>query len=44
MFGYVNATFDASRLTEEYVKEVGSIEVDAGGLFEAPEKSWLTLL
>lgn len=41
MYGYVNATFDASRLTEEYVKEVGSIEVNAGGLFEAPERSWL---
>ena len=41
MFGYVNATFDASRLTEKYMEQVGSIEVNADGLFEAPEKSWL---
>ncbi|TEB07928.1 macrolide transporter ATP-binding /permease protein [Pelotomaculum schinkii] len=42
MFGYVNATFDASRLTEAYMEEAGgSIEVNADGLFETPEKSWL---
>jgi len=41
MFGYVDATFDASRLTEAYKQEAGNIEIHADGLFTAPEKSWL---
>ncbi len=41
MFGYVDATFDASRLTELYRQETGGVEVTENGLFDPPEKSWL---
>ena len=41
MFGYVDATFDASRLTDYYRQAVGDIEVRADGTFIPPEKSWL---
>ncbi|MCL6613109.1 MAG: ABC transporter permease [Firmicutes bacterium] len=41
MFGYVDATFDASRLSETYKREMGGIETDENGLFVAPENSWL---
>jgi putative ABC transport system permease protein len=41
MFGYVDATFDASRLTDYYRQAVGDIEVRTDGTFVPPEKSWL---
>lgn len=41
MFSYVEATFDASRLTETYQKIVGGITKTDDGLFVPPEKSWL---
>jgi len=41
MFGYVEATFDASRLTEAYKESVGGISETKDGLFVPPEKSWL---
>lgn len=41
MFGYVDASFDASRLTDLYKKTVGPISVNADGSLKAPEKSWL---
>lgn len=41
MFGYVDATFDATRLTDEYKEMMGGIEVKDNGLFVAREKSWL---
>lgn len=41
MFGYVDATFDASRLTDLYKQGVGNISVSSDGTIIAPEKSWL---
>ncbi|MGE5528267.1 MAG: ABC transporter permease [Patescibacteria group bacterium] len=41
MFGYVDTTFDASRLSETYKQKTGGIEKDANGLFAAAEDSWL---
>jgi len=41
MFGYVDATFDAARLTDAYKESVGGIETTADGLFVPPENSWL---
>lgn len=41
MFGYVDATFDASRLTDIYKQAVGDISINSDGTFTAPEKSWL---
>lgn len=41
MFEHVEATFEASRLTEAYKKEVGDIKTNPDGLFTPPEKSWL---
>ncbi|MPL97782.1 hypothetical protein SDC9_43977 [bioreactor metagenome] len=41
MFGYVSATFDASRLTDTYKEAVGPIDIGSDGLFTPPEKSWL---
>lgn len=41
MFSHVNASFDASRLTESYKKEIGNIGVSTDGLMVPPEKSWL---
>ncbi len=41
MFGYVDATFDASRLTDYYRQAVGDIKERADGTFTPPEKSWL---
>ncbi|WP_277668997.1 FtsX-like permease family protein [Caproiciproducens galactitolivorans] len=41
MFGHVDATFDAARLTEDYKKIVGDIQKTDDGLFIPPEKSWL---
>jgi putative ABC transport system permease protein len=41
MFGYVEAAFDASRLTDAYQQVVGDVKISADGLFEAPEQSWL---
>lgn len=41
MFGYVEATFDASRLTDAYKEIVGAIPITDDGLFIPPEKSWL---
>jgi two-component sensor histidine kinase len=32
MFGYVNATFDAARLSDEYKADIGSIEVKDNGI------------
>lgn len=39
--GYIDATFDASRLTDTYKEEVKGIEVNDNGLFVTTEKSWL---
>ncbi|MGN7764642.1 ABC transporter permease [Paenibacillus sp. 22594] len=41
MFSYVNATFDASRLTDSYKESMGGIPTKDNGQFDAPEKSWL---
>ncbi|PKO13496.1 MAG: ABC transporter permease [Chloroflexi bacterium HGW-Chloroflexi-10] len=41
MFGYVEATFDAARLTRNYLDEVGPVTINADGTFIPPEKSWL---
>lgn len=41
MFGYVDATFDATRLTDTYKEIYKDITVENNGLFIPPEKSWL---
>ncbi|WP_347488738.1 ABC transporter permease [Desulfoscipio sp. XC116] len=41
MTGYVDATFDATRLTDTYKDNVKGITVKDNGLFVPPEKSWL---
>ncbi len=41
MFGYVEANFDASRLTDAYQESMGGISETKDGLFVPPEKSWL---
>ena len=41
MFGYVDATFDASRLTDTYKQTVEDIAINSDGTFIAPEKSWI---
>ncbi len=41
MFGYVDATFDAARLSDAYKESMGGIETTADGLFTPPESSWL---
>lgn len=41
MFSYVNATFDASKLTTHYKNIVGNITLTEDGLFIPPEPSWL---
>ncbi|MGI5891781.1 MAG: ABC transporter permease [Bacillota bacterium] len=41
MFDYVDATFNASRLTDDYKESVGGISKTEDGLFIPPEKSWL---
>jgi len=41
MFGYVNATFDASKLTDTYKEAVNGVTVKDNGLFVPPEKSGL---
>ena len=41
MFSYVEATFDASRLTDTYKESIGGISETEDGLFIPPEKSWL---
>lgn len=41
MFDYVDAAFDAARLTDAYKKIVGDIPAADNGLFIPPEKSWL---
>lgn len=41
MFGYVNASFEAALLTQEYRNMVGDVAVNADGTFVPPERSWL---
>lgn len=41
MFAYVDATFDAARLTDTYKTTVNGVEIADNGLFIPPEKSWL---
>ncbi len=41
MFGYVDATFDAEKLTDNYKEMMEDIEVTDNGLFIPPEKSWI---
>ncbi|MGE5545178.1 MAG: ABC transporter permease [Bacillota bacterium] len=41
MFSYVDATFDANRLTDTYKNIVNDVEVAENGFFIPPEKSWL---
>ncbi|TZE81896.1 ABC transporter permease [Calorimonas adulescens] len=41
MFSYVDATFDASRLTDAYKEIIGDVQTTDNGLFIPPEKSWL---
>lgn len=41
MFGYVEASFDASLLTQQYLDTVGGVTVLDSGRFLPPEKSWL---
>lgn len=40
MFGYAEATFDASRLTAVYKESIGGIAETKDGLFVPPGKSW----
>ena len=40
-FGYVDAAFDAARLTDSYKESMKGIEIKDNGLFVPPEKSWL---
>ena len=41
MSNYVDATFDATRLTGTYKKEMGPIKTESNGLMVAKEKSWI---
>ncbi|PKM78492.1 MAG: ABC transporter permease [Firmicutes bacterium HGW-Firmicutes-15] len=41
MFGYVDATFDAARLSDAYKESMGGIEATEGGLFTPSASSWL---
>lgn len=41
MFGYVNASFDPSRLSESYKREIGGVQDTGDGFFVPKEKSWL---
>ena len=41
MLGYVEATFDATRLSDTYKEQMKEITVKDNGLFVPPEKSWL---
>lgn len=41
MFGYVDATFNAARLTDTYIEMMNGIEIKDNGLFVPPESSWL---
>jgi putative ABC transport system permease protein len=41
MFGYVEATFAADRLTEKYKQDMGGIRIRKDGTFDPPEGSWL---
>ncbi|MGQ9675848.1 MAG: ABC transporter permease [Chloroflexota bacterium] len=41
MFGYVDATFNAERLTDSYKESVGGVVTRGDGMFDPPEKSWL---
>lgn len=41
MFGYVEAAFDADRITDDYRKIIGDIKTTGDGLIVPPEKSWL---
>ncbi len=41
MTGYINATFEASKLTDEYRKLAGEVKVGNNGLFSGTDKSWL---
>jgi putative ABC transport system permease protein len=41
MFGYADVTFAYDRLTDEYKKLIGGIQIKKDGTFDAPESSWL---
>jgi len=41
MFSYVDATFDAARLTDSYKEKMGGVATKDNGTFDPPEKSWL---
>ncbi len=41
MLGFIDAAFDAKRLTDLYVETVGGIAINKNGTFDPPEKSWL---
>ncbi len=41
MFGYVEAAFDADRITDDYRNIIGEIKTTGDGLIVPPEKSWL---
>jgi putative ABC transport system permease protein len=41
MFDHVDASFDASRLTDFYKESMGGIPTKADGTFDPPEQSWL---
>lgn len=41
MFGYVDAAFNADRLTDSYKESIGGVVVKGNGIFDPPEKSWL---
>lgn len=41
MFANVEASFDASRLSDAYKQEVPGIEIKENGMFKSPESSWL---
>lgn len=41
MFGYVDATFAADRLTTAYKESIGGLKVSDNGLFSPSESSWL---
>ncbi|MBW9146758.1 ABC transporter permease [Clostridium sp. CM027] len=41
MSNYVYATFDVTRLTDTYKKEMGPIKTESNGLMVATERSWI---
>ena len=41
MFSHTDITFDASKLTDTYINEIGGIQTDSQGILTPKEQSWL---